>query len=208
MNPEAALIVVDIQNDFLPGGALAVSAGDEVLPVANAMIAAHDLVVASQDWHPADHESFAMHHPGKEVGEVIDLHGLPQVLWPAHCVQGSAGAEFAAGLETARFAAVFRKGTDRQIDSYSAFFDNGQQRSTGLGDYLRAKGVMEVHVLGLATDYCVKFTALDAQRLGFETIVIEDGCRGVELAAGDVAAALDELRAAGVKVGKSSELGR
>lgn len=201
-----ALILVDIQNDFLPGGALAVSEGDAVVPVANALVERYELVVATQDWHPAAHRSFAVNNPGRKVGEVIDLDGLSQILWPTHCVQGSAGASFASALAVAKIHAVFQKGTDVAIDSYSGFFDNGQRKATGLDAFLRDKGVDEVHLLGLATDYCVKFTALDARKLGLETTLVLDGCRGVELSPGDVDAALDELRAAGVQIRSSADL--
>lgn len=202
-----ALVLVDIQNDFLPGGALAVGDGDQVVPVANALSPRFDLVVATQDWHPADHRSFASNHEGRDVGEVIDLNGLPQVLWPDHCVQDTWGAEFAPELDTSRIARVFRKGVDPEIDSYSGFFDNGHRRSTGLGDWLREQGVDEVWVLGLATDYCVKFTALDARHLGFRTVVVEDGCRGVNLAPDDSEKALAALREDGVEVVRSDRLG-
>ena len=201
-----ALILVDIQNDFLPGGALAVPKGDEVIPVANRIAPRFDLVVATQDWHPRDHGSFAANHPGKKVGDVIGLHGLPQVLWPVHCVQGTAGAEFAPALDVSRVRRVFQKGTDPAIDSYSGFFDNGHRRSTGLADYLREQGVTQVFVMGLATDYCVKFTALDAVRAGLKTTLIEDGCRGVNLRPGDSEAAVAEMRAARVEVLRSSDL--
>ncbi len=200
------LILGDLQNDFLPGGALAVPRGDEVIPVANRVQPRFDLVVAIQDWHPRGHGSFASSHLGRRPGDVIDLAGLPQVLWPDHCVQGSPGAGFAPGLEMNRVEAIFRKGTDPGIDSYSAFFDNGHRRSTGLGDYLRGRGVHDVYVLGLATDYCVKFTALDARALGFRTLLVEDGCRGIDLRPGDVARALGEMRAAGVEIVRSDGL--
>lgn len=202
-----ALVLVDIQNDFLPGGALAVRDGDQVVAVANALSPRFDLVVATQDWHPADHRSFASNHEGRDIGEVIDLNGLPQVLWPDHCVQDTWGAEFAPGLDTSRIARVFRKGVDPEIDSYSGFFDNGHRRSTGMGEWLRAQGVDEVLVLGLATDYCVKFTALDARHLGFRTVVVEDGCRGVNLAPDDSDKALAALREDGVEVVRSDRLG-
>jgi len=195
-----ALILVDLQRDFLPGGALAVPDGDQVVPVANRLIPAFDLVVATRDWHPADHVSFAANHPDKRPGEVISWQGLSQILWPVHCVEDSPGAEFAPGLETAGIDHVIQKGTDKNLDSYSGFFDNGHRHATGLGDYLKKHGVTDVYIMGLATDYCVKFTALDARRLGFQTHLIADGCRGVELAPGDVASALDEMRAAGVEV--------
>ena len=200
------LILVDIQNDFLPGGALAVSRGDEVVLVANRLQSRFDLVVATQDWHPAAHGSFASTHPGRKPGELGELAGLPQVFWADHCVQGSAGAAFTPGLEMNRVETIFRKGTDRRIDSYSGFFDNGHRRSTGLGDYLKGRGATAVYVLGLATDYCVKFTALDARRLGFRTFLIEDGSRGVELQPGDVARAVEEMRTAGVEVLRSTEV--
>ncbi len=201
-----ALILVDIQNDFLPGGALAVAEGDQVVPVANALVARFDLVVATQDWHPADHASFAANHDGRSPGEVIDLDGLQQVLWPVHCVQGSAGASFASGLDVAAIDAVFRKGVDARVDSYSGFFDNGRRHATGLAAWLHARDVDAVCVLGLATDYCVRFTALDAARAGFVTTLVEDGCRGVGLGPTDVADALAELRAAGVAVVDSADL--
>lgn len=200
-----ALIVVDIQNDFLPGGTLAVPRGDEVIAVANDHMHRYEFVVATQDWHPPDHRSFASQHPGRQVGEVIDLDGLPQVLWPDHCVRGTPGADLASGLNQSAIRHVFRKGADPAIDSYSGFFDNGHRRSTGLGEYLRAQGVREVCILGLATDYCVKFTALDARREGFEATLIVDGCRGVELAPGDSARAIDEMRAAGVRLDMGSK---
>ena len=201
-----ALILVDIQNDFCPGGALAVPEGDQVVPLANRLMDRFPLLIATQDFHPRTHKSFAANHPGKNTYEVIELEGLPQVLWPVHCVAGSEGAEFHPNLDSDRFDAVFAKGTDERIDSYSGFFDNGHRKSTGLADYLREKQVDEVFVMGLATDYCVKATALDAVQLGFRTHVIEDGCRGVELAPGDVEAAKRELRAAGVTLCRSDDL--
>jgi nicotinamidase/pyrazinamidase len=195
-----ALILVDIQNDFLPGGTLAVSCGNEVVPVANELMPSYDLVFATQDWHPAEHLSFARMHPGKQPGEVIDLHGLPQVLWPEHCVQGTRGAEFAPGLNRAGIRHVVQKGTDPAVDSYSGFFDNARRRATGLEDLLRKAHVTEVHVMGLATDYCVRATALDAVDLGFRTVLITRGCRGVELRQGDCERAIEEMRAAGVEI--------
>lgn len=201
---KTALILVDLQNDFLPGGALAVADGDAVVPVANAVMPAFDLVVATQDWHPADHGSFAANHPGRSPGELIELGGLPQVLWPVHCVQGTVGADFAPGLDRAALDAVFPKGTDAGIDSYSGFADNGGRRQTGLGDYLREQAVSAVAVMGLATDYCVKATALDAVAEGLRVQVITDGCRGVDLAPGDVDRALAELTTAGVRLTDSA----
>ncbi|MGK2855763.1 MAG: bifunctional nicotinamidase/pyrazinamidase, partial [Thermoanaerobaculia bacterium] len=196
---DRALLLVDIQNDFVPGGALAVQEGDLVVPVANALRARFDLLVATQDWHPADHGSFASNHAGAKPGELGELGGLPQIYWPDHCVQGTHGSWFHAALDL-HGVTVFRKGRDPGIDSYSAFFDNGHRKSTGLGDFLRARGVREAVILGLATDYCVKFTALDARGLGFDVTVVEDGCRGVELAPGDSARAFEAMRAAGARI--------
>jgi nicotinamidase/pyrazinamidase len=203
-----ALILVDIQNDFLPGGALPVPEGDAVIPIANRLQESgrFDLIVATQDWHPADHGSFAANHPGRTLGEVIDLNGLPQILWPVHCVQETRGAAFADGLATMSIEKVFTKGTDPAIDSYSGFFDNGHRKSTGLGEYHRARGVTDVFVCGVATDYCVKFTALDARQLGFNTFLIEDASRGVNLKPGDVARAIEEMRGAGVRVARSGDV--
>jgi nicotinamidase/pyrazinamidase len=201
-----ALVLVDIQNDFCPGGALAVPGGDEVVPVANRLIPRFELVVATQDWHPPDHGSFAVNQPGRQPYEVGELAGQPQVLWPAHCVQGTAGAAFHPALDRGRITRVFPKGTDPTIDSYSGFFDNGKRKATGLGEYLRAQGVDALFVLGLATDYCVRATALDAVGLGFAVTLVEDGCRGVGLHPDDVARALAELRAAGVQVVRSDEV--
>ena len=195
-----ALIIVDVQNDFLPGGALAVALGNEVIPVINRMAPEFDLVVCTQDWHPADHGSFASQHAGSSVGDVIKLNELDQVLWPDHCVQDSRGAQFADGLDSCWTQHVFRKGTDVQVDSYSGFFDNGRRSATGMGDFLKARGVTEISVTGLATDYCVLFTALDGRSLGFDVRLIRDACRGVDLVPGDVAAALEEMRCAGVEI--------
>ncbi len=201
-----ALILVDIQNDFCPGGALAVRDGDAVVPVANRLMKLSELVVATQDWHPLDHGSFAVNHPGRAAFELGELAGLPQVLWPAHCVQGTAGAEFHSLLDRRRIGRVFHKGTDRAIDSYSGFNDNGRLRSTGLGEWLGAHGVDEVLIVGLATDYCVKATALDALSLGLRVAVVADGCRAVDIVAGDGERAFAEIRAAGGVVTTSDEV--
>lgn len=195
-----ALILVDLQNDFLPGGALAVPRGDEIVPLANELQQHFELVVASQDWHPPDHGSFAANHPGRRPGDHIDLDGLDQILWPVHCVQNTRGADFAPGLDTKRIERVFRKGVDPRIDSYSALFDNAHRRSTGLAEFLQERGVTSVYLAGLATDYCVKFTALDALELRFNTCVVEDACRGIDLAPGDIRQALDQMRDAGAKI--------
>lgn len=201
-----ALIIVDIQNDFLPGGALAVPHGDEVIPVVNRIQSRFDLVVATQDWHPPDHGSFAANHPGKMIYDQVELNGLPQTLWPVHCVQNTPGAELAPHLDRSRIAKVFRKGTDPRIDSYSGLFDNGHRKSTGLGEWLKERGITEAFVCGLATDYCVKFTALDAVQFGFRTTLIEDASRGVNIEANDVSEAIEVLKQAGVKIVASGEL--
>jgi nicotinamidase/pyrazinamidase len=201
-----ALILVDIQNDFLPGGALAVAHGDEIVPVVNKLQRLFHIIVATQDWHPANHGSFAANHPGKEVYDQIDLNGLPQTLWPVHCVQNTPGADLAPNLDHSRISKIFRKGTDPGIDSYSGFFDNGHRKSTGLGEWLREKSIDEVFVCGLATDYCVKFTALDALQFGFKTTLIEDASRAVNLHASDSAEAISEMKDAGVCVIRSVNL--
>ena len=197
-----ALLLIDIQNDFVPGGALAVPDGGAVVAPANALMMRPEfgLVLATQDWHPRNHGSFAANHTNKKPGEIIELNGLRQILWPVHCVQGSKGAEFVAGLDMNRVHKIFQKGTDPEIDSYSGFFDNGHRKSTGLGDYLKSQNVKNVYVLGLATDYCVKFTALDAIGLGFETFLVEDASRGVNLRPDDSKNAIEEMRRAGVRV--------
>lgn len=200
-----ALILVDIQNDFCPGGALAVPEGDLIIETLNRLQPAFDVVVATQDWHPPGHGSFASTH-GKDAGELHELDGLPQVMWPDHCTHGSEGAEFHPTLDTSRIEAIFRKGTDPTIDSYSGFFDNARRKRTGLAGFLQEKGVSHVYVAGLATDYCVKYTALDAASLGFTTYLIEDASRGVDLQPGDVTRAVSELKLEGVKIVSSQEV--
>ncbi|MBC6699186.1 bifunctional nicotinamidase/pyrazinamidase [Hymenobacter sp. BT190] len=174
-----ALLLIDIQNDFVPGGALAVPGGDAVIPLANALQPRFELVVATQDWHPAGHGSFASSHAGRQPFEQTDLHGLPQTLWPDHCVQGTPGADFHPALDQHRIEAIFRKGTNPNLDSYSGFFDNGHRKSTGLADYLRGRGVRQVYLAGLAADYCVYFSAKDALQEGFEVFFIEDATRAI-----------------------------
>lgn len=195
-----ALILVDLQNDFCPGGNLAVKEGDLVIPIANQLIEQFELVVATQDWHPADHGSFAANHPWRKPYQVIDLNGLEQVLWPIHCVQDSFGALFVKELNTEKITKVFPKGTDKTIDSYSGFYDNGKRKSTGMAEYLKEQGVKEVFVLGLATDFCVKFTALHAVEEGFQTNLIVQACRGVNLKENDVLLAIEEMKSKGVEI--------
>ena len=194
------LIIVDVQNDFVEGGALAVTGGRSLVPVINQLQPHFDLILATQDWHPAHHGSFAASHPGHKPGELIQLNGLPQVLWPVHCVQNTPGADFVAELDRSRWAGVVQKGTDPEIDSYSGFFDNGQRKATGLDPLLRQLGATELTVVGLATDYCVKATALDAVRLGWKTTLLVEVCRGVNLSPDDVANAIQEIRQAGVEI--------
>lgn len=201
-----ALILIDLQYDFMPGGALAVAEGDRIVPIANQLLPHFDLAVATQDWHPANHGSFASQHPGKKPGDVVLLEGVSQVLWPDHCVQGSHGAELHHDLNLGQLDHVVQKGTDPTIDSYSGFYDNGHRRATGLANYLRERQVTDVYILGLAADYCVKFTALDAVQEGFKTWLIEDGCRGVNLKPDDVDEAIQEMKTAGVRIARSNEL--
>jgi len=201
-----ALILVDIQNDFIEGGALAVPQGRDVVAPANRIQPLFDRVVATQDWHPVNHGSFAAQHDGATIGQMIELAGLPQMLWPTHCVQHTKGAQFVDRLNQTGWSAVFQKGIHPTVDSYSGFFDNGQLHATGMGDYLQAAGVTDVYVTGLATDYCVKFTALDAVKLGFRTYLIEDACRGVNIGPDDVKNAIEEMRAAGIQIVTEAEV--
>lgn len=174
-----ALLIIDVQNDFLPGGSLAVPNGNDIIPVINDIQSCFDLIIATQDWHPLQHKSFAVNNPGTEVFERITLNGLEQVLWPTHCVQGTYGAEFASELLLNKVSAVIRKGTNHETDSYSGFFDNGKQYSTGLSGLLKELLVQEVYVCGLAADYCVYYTAKDAVENGFSTFFIEDASKPI-----------------------------
>lgn len=196
-----ALILVDLQNDFFPGGKLAVRHGDEVLPAINDLLATHawDLIVATKDWHPDDHCSFAANH-GKCVGDKIVVEGIEQILWPVHCVQNTYGSEFAPGWDSNLVNEVIHKGTDSRYDSYSTFFDNKHNLSTGLDDLLQKKHVHEVWIVGLATDYCVKYSVLDALNLGYRVYVARDGCRAVNLAPDDEKKAFEEMKKAGAKL--------
>lgn len=194
-----ALIVIDVQNDFCPGGALAVEGGDEVVPVINKLIGAFDHVVLTQDWHPAGHSSFASQHPGKAPFEDIEMEYGTQRLWPDHCVQGTRGAEFHSGLEWTKAELVIRKGFRRAIDSYSAFFENDHETPTGLAGYLRERGISEVVLAGLATDFCVAYSALDAVRQGFAATVFMEGCRGIDIA-GSMDAMMAQMNDAGVTI--------
>ncbi len=199
-----ALIIVDVQRDFLPGGALPVPEGDMVVPVINRLQTQYELIALTQDWHPPNHMSFASNHPGRRTFDVIELNGLQQVLWPEHCVWNTLGAGFADQLDTSRAAAVFRKGMDPHVDSYSGFFDNGRRHKTGLSDWLHGMGVTEVHVVGLAADYCVAYTARDAAELGFKTVIIEDATRAISPAG--FAQIAEELRSKGVRIELSAHV--
>jgi nicotinamidase/pyrazinamidase len=201
-----ALILVDLQNDFCTGGALAVPDGEAVIPIVNRLQTHFELVVATQDWHPQDHASFAENHPGRIPGDVIELEGRPQILWPVHCVQGTFGANLHPDLDRSRIARIIHKGTNPKIDSYSGFFDNGHRHATGLGEFLHSRNVRRVFVCGLATDYCVKFTALDAIDVGFETYLMVDACRGVNLQPNDSRDAIAELQARGVSIMPSTDI--
>lgn len=193
-----ALLLVDIQNDFLPNGALAVQEGDAILPIINEIIHyPFDLIVATKDWHPPDHGSFASNYEGKKPGDHINLGGLDQILWSPHCVQGTIGAEFAHSWDTTEIDKIIYKGTDSFIDSYSTFYDNGHRNSTGLESYLREKSVKEIFFAGLATEYCIKYSVLDALRLGFRPYVIVDACRGVNLNFDDSEKALTVMQKGG-----------
>ena len=201
-----ALLIIDIQNDFLPGGALAVPEGDQIIPLVNELMPEYDLVVATQDWHPEEHGSFATNHANVQAFDQIELNGLPQTLWPAHCVNGTDGARFAETLNIDFIDTIIQKGTDPGIDSYSGFYDNGHRKGTGLTQYLRKNEVTEVHLVGLTTDYCVKFTALDALKEGFKAVLIQDACRGVNIQKGDAQKAIAEMQIAGCEVTNTSDL--
>lgn len=192
-----ALVVIDVQNDFCPGGALAVTGGDEIVAPINAMMAEFDAVILTQDWHPAGHSSFASQHPGKAPLEMTEMPYGPQVLWPDHCVQGSLGAAFHPRLDTDRAELIIRKGFRPGIDSYSAFFENDHETPTGLEGYLRKRDIDRLTLVGLATDFCVNFSAVDAATLGFEVTVREAACRGIDLG-GSLAAARAGMQEAGV----------
>lgn len=201
-----ALIIVDVQNDFIPGGALEVAEGDQIVPIINQLQGKFDFIVATQDWHPADHGSFALNHPDKNVGDFVDLNGVNQFLWPVHCVQGSFGAEFHPDLNQEKWKTIFQKGTNPKVDSYSGFFDNNRQGDTGLSKYLKDHGVQEVFVCGLAEDYCVKFTVLDGLTEGFDVHLILDATRAVNIHPDDFAKAMIEMENAGAIITHSESI--
>ena len=199
MAGQSALIVIDVQNDFCPGGALAVSGGDEIIPAVNALIESFDHVVLTQDWHPPGHSSFASSHPGKNPFDMIEMPYGQQTLWPDHCIQGTNGADFHAGLVWTKAELVIRKGFRAAIDSYSAFFENDHKTPTGLGGYLKERGITDVTLCGLATDFCVAFSALDAAALDLSVTVKLDACRGIDLG-GSLAAMTDRMKQTGVHI--------
>ncbi len=205
MNPRTALLITDPQVDFCPGGALAVAGGDTIMPIINRLAGDFHNVVITQDWHPADHASFAANHHGRQPFEMTTLYYGPQVLWPVHCVMGSAGAAFHPGLHVDQASLIIRKGSHQAVDSYSAFLEADRVTKTGLDGYFHARGVTELFICGLATDFCVLWTAEDARHFGFEVTLIEDACRAIDLD-GSLAAAWDRLAAAGVRRVHSHEL--
>jgi nicotinamidase/pyrazinamidase len=198
------LLIIDVQNDFCPGGALAVERGDEVVPVINRLVPRFTRVAATQDWHPAGHVSFASSHAGRKPLDTVDAEGISQVLWPDHCVQGTRGAELHGGLDSRGVSLILRKGMRRELDSYSALFENDKKTETGLSPYLRGLGIGEIFLCGLATDYCVYHSAVDARRLGFGVTLVRDACRGVDFPPGRVREVLREMEAAGVRIVESA----
>lgn len=199
ISPNQALIVIDVQNDFCPGGALAVAGGDEIVEQINQLMSQFPVTVLTQDWHPADHTSFADNHDGKNPFEMVDMPYGQQVLWPAHCVQGTDGANFHPGLQADLADLIIRKGFHPEIDSYSAFFENDRTTPTGLDGYLKTRGIDTVMLVGLATDFCVNYSAVDAANLGYNVTVLESACRAIDLD-GSLATALAGMHAAGVKL--------
>lgn len=203
-----ALVVVDMQNDFMPGGPMGVRGADAVVPIINALMTKFALVIATQDWHLPDHVSFAVNHVGKKPGDLITVNGIEQILWATHCVCNTEGAELVAALHKEKIDANFYKGTDRWIDSYSAFFDNARRKSTGLEEYLKAHAIRDVVLAGLTTDYCVLYSALDALDLGFQVTVVADACRPINLKPDDERAAYAAMRDKGANISLSSALYR
>ncbi|MEW5814618.1 MAG: bifunctional nicotinamidase/pyrazinamidase [Spirochaetota bacterium] len=203
---QSALLVIDIQNDFCPGGNLAVHAGDTVIPVINAVMPLFPLVIATKDWHPVNHVSFVARHPGKKVFELILFQGIPQVLWPSHCVQGTGGADFHKNLDLRFINLVLHKGTRVDLDSYSAFFENDKKTSTGLEYYLKGLEIENVYLAGLALDVCVFYSAVDAVTLGFNTFVIRDASKGVDVPAGNLEKTVRDMENMGINFIDSGEL--
>jgi nicotinamidase/pyrazinamidase len=206
MRERKALIIVDMQNDFCPGGALEVKEGDKIINTINRLTKAFEVVVATQDWHPSNHKSFASSHPGRKPFEIIELRGREQTLWPPHCIQGTYGAELVGGLDQSSIKAIFRKGMNPEIDSYSGFRDNLKEAITGLDGYLRSLGVDEIYICGLATDYCVYFTAMDGLELGYKTTIILPATRGIDTPKGSLEERLKKFSESGGKIIDSKEI--
>lgn len=196
----AVLLVIDVQNDFCPGGKLAVEGGNLIIPLINSLMSKFPKVVATQDWHPEGHLSFASNHPGKEILQTVSIGSIEQVLWPDHCVQGTIGADFHPNLNTNKISLILRKGMNIEIDSYSAFYENDKKTATGLDGYLKNLNINTVYLTGLATDYCVYYTAMDALKLGYKTNLFIKGVRGVNFPDGSVEKALDDMKEKGVKI--------
>jgi nicotinamidase/pyrazinamidase len=201
-----ALLVVDVENDFMPGGALGISGADQIIPVINRIIPHFTLVLAAKDWHPEGHQSFAENHPGKKPGDIVTIHGIQQILWPAHCIRETRGSEFAPGLKKEAFDSVFFKGTDPWVDSYSAFFDNARQKATGLADYLKSRRTDQLFIVGIATEYCVLYSVLDALEMGISVTVVSDACKGINLHPGDADAALIKMAEKGATIITSDKI--
>jgi nicotinamidase/pyrazinamidase len=206
METNKALIIIDVQNDFCPGGALAVPEGDKIIPAINKLSDKFEKVIATQDWHPENHLSFAVNHPGKKEFEVLDYKGIKQVLWPAHCVSGTTGADFHPNLAMKNFHLILRKGSNPEIDSYSAFRENDKATLTGLEGYLKSLKIQETYLCGLALDYCVFYSAMDAKELGFETFVIIDGTKGIDSPTGNIDKALNAMKKEGIRIVESKDL--
>ncbi len=201
-----ALLLVDLQNDFFPGGALGVPKANAIFPLANQIQDHFELIIASKDWHPKNHKSFSENHPSHKAFDIVELNGLSQILWPIHCVQETKGAEFHPQLRIDKIRKIIYKGTDPNIDSYSAFFDNMHNKSTELDLYLRNQNVKHLYILGLATDYCVQYTVLDAIQLDFKTSVILDGCFGINKSSGDIETAIENMKKAGATIINSHDI--
>ena len=206
INKKNALLIVDVQNDFCPGGALAIHEGDRIIPAINRIQPLFDTIIATRDWHPPDHVSFAATHPGKHIHDVMDIGGIPQVLWPPHCVSGTTGAAFHPDLETGRFRLILHKGMNPALDSYSVFLENDKKTRTGMDGFLRSLEITRIFLCGLATDYCVLYSALDAISFGFETCVVIDACCGVDVPEGNIEKAIGLMKSSGVSIISSLEL--
>ncbi|NNM43238.1 MAG: bifunctional nicotinamidase/pyrazinamidase [Chlamydiae bacterium] len=201
-----ALLIVDMENDFMPTGRLGVAGADEIIPIINHLSEQFSIVLACLDFHPKNHVSFASNHPGRKIGDVIEIGGIKQILWPEHCIENAYGSEIVKGLRKEKIAAYFYKGWDPEIDSYSAFFDNARKKDTGLQKYLRSKGITEIYLAGIATEYCVLYSALDAIELGFSAFVIEDACRAINLHPDDEKKALASMKEKGVIITNSLQV--